>query len=250
MDRTDVPVGTTSRGADPFRRLRYPDPWKVVKYLAGCLTFSVGAYLFIHSRMGTDPLDTFALGVLRHLPLTVGIVQAAVAVACLAIVSVWTRRRPMVLPLFTFFFCGSVIDLQIAARWMDAVAVPSLVVLVAATVACAYGSALIIMSGLGIRSIDLLAITIMQRLRPPFWVAKGVIEGCLLVTGYLLGGPVGVGTVFFLIGVDLLIQPMIQLSERVFRLRNHGLPPRPSRRPEAAANAEPEADGISSAHVK
>lgn len=30
-------------------------------YLTGCLLFSVGASFFIHSDLGTDPLDVFAL---------------------------------------------------------------------------------------------------------------------------------------------------------------------------------------------
>ncbi|MER6842746.1 YczE/YyaS/YitT family protein [Streptomyces platensis] len=199
---------------------------KLTKYLAGCLFFSVGAYLFINSELGTDPLDTFALGVLRHLPLTVGIVQTSVAVVCVAIVALWARRRPLVAPLLTFFLCGSLIDLERKLDWMQGVDVPHIAVLTVATVLCAYGSALIIMSGFGIRSIDLLAIEMTRKWRWPFWIGKGVIEMSLLVTGYLLGGPAGIGTVFFLVGVDLLIQPLIRASTKVLGLVNHGLPDR------------------------
>ncbi|MFF0144094.1 NADPH:quinone reductase-like Zn-dependent oxidoreductase [Amycolatopsis sulphurea] len=205
------------------------------KYLVGCAFFSVGAYLFIHSELGTDPLDTFALGVLRHLPLTVGVVQLVVAVVCVGIVAVWTRKRPLVAPLFTFFFCGSLIDLQLRVDWLRGSAVPPVVILAAGTVACSYGSALIIMSGFGIRSIDLLAITIVRNWRWPFWAGKGLIEFTLLSTGYLLGGPAGLGTVFFLVGVDLLIQPLVWVNDRLLGLINHGLPRVPELTPGASA---------------
>lgn len=194
------------------------------KYLVGCAFFAVGAYLFITSHLGTDPLDTFALGVLRHLPLTVGIVQLAVAVVCLGVVGIWTRRRPPVAPLFTFFFCGSLIDLQLRMDWLRGTHVPALLILAAGTLACAYGSALIIMSGYGIRSIDLVAITAVRMLRWPFWAGKGLVELTLLGTGYAMGGPAGLGTVFFLVGVDLLIQPIVWINDRLLGLINHGLP--------------------------
>ncbi|GGM52876.1 membrane protein [Longimycelium tulufanense] len=213
-----VPTGVGRRRAFDMGRL-----WT---YLVGCIVFALGAYLFILSELGTDPLDVFVLGLLRHLPLTVGLGQAGVAVVCLLAVAAWTHRRPQLSPMFTFFFCGSMID---ALRWLDVgrwLAFPSYLVLAVATLLCAYGSALIIMSGFGIRAMDLLAITMTSRWRWPFWAAKGTLEGLLLVSGFLLGGPLGIGTVCFLVGVDLLIQPLIYLNTRL-GVRNLGLPVRP-----------------------
>jgi uncharacterized membrane protein YczE len=204
-------------------RMRWPDRATLLKYLAGCLVFSTGAYLFILSRMGTDPLDTFALGMLRHLPLTVGIVQFGIALTCLVVVAVWGRRRPPVSPLLTFFLCGSLIDLLLWTGWGRGLPA-GYVVLVVATVFCACGSALIIMSGLGIRAMDLVAIQALRAWRVPFWVGKGVLELILLAAGALLGGPAGIGTVFFLVGVDLLIQPIIWLATRTLKLDNKGMP--------------------------
>jgi uncharacterized membrane protein YczE len=96
------------------------------------------------------------------------------------------------------------------------------------TLLCAYGSALIIMGGFGIRAMDVLAIVMVSRWRWQFWMAKGALELLLLFSGWLMGGPVGVGTVCFLAGVDLLIQPLIRFNSRVLRIRNLGLPKRPN----------------------
>jgi uncharacterized membrane protein YczE len=193
-------------------------------YPAGCLVFSCGAYLFIHSDLGTDPLDVFSLGLMRHLPVTVGVSQTLVAVVCLVVVAAWKQERPLVAPLFTFFFCGSVIDLL---RWSDparALSVPSAGLLACAVLLCAYGSALIIMSGFGIRAIDVLALTMTSRWRWPFWTAKGLIEASLMISGFLMGGPLGIGTVCFLVGVDLLIQPLITANSKVFRIPHPVIP--------------------------
>ncbi|MBC7274045.1 MAG: hypothetical protein H5T76_35980 [Streptomyces sp.] len=200
-------------------------------YLLGCLVFSTGAYLFIHSDLGTDPLDVFALGLKEHITITVGLAQAGVAVVCLGLSALWNRRRPLLAPLFTFFFCGSVIDLLMWTEPASRLGADGPVLLAPATLLCAYGSALIIMGGFGIRPIDVLAITMTRKWHWPFWATKGLIEVALMTTGLLLGGPVGVGTVCFLVGVDVLIQPLLQLNVRYLRLPNLGLPehtPRPA----------------------
>ncbi|MEU2761730.1 hypothetical protein [Streptomyces sp. NPDC007094] len=189
-------------------------------YLAGCAVFSSGATLFIHSDLGTDPLDVLALGLQRHIPITIGIAQAGIAAVCIAIWSAWNRRRPVIAPFVTFLLCGSLIDLLLLTDLSWIGGTPSLA---AAVPLCAYGSALIIMSGIGIRAMDLVAISMTQRWRWPFWAAKGGTEAVLLGFGYVLGGPVGVGTLCFLVFVDGLIQPFMALNRRALRLRNHGL---------------------------
>jgi uncharacterized protein len=205
------------------RSNRRPDRRVVAKYLCGCVSFSVGAYLFITSHLGTDPLDTFALGLLRHLPLTVGFVQFGVATVCVTTVALWTRSRPLVSPLVTFLLCGSIIDLQLWIDWAQPIPA-SYGMLAVGTICCASGSALIIMSGLGIRAMDLVAIQALRAWSVPFWVGKGVLEMVLLAAGYLLGGPAGIGTVVFLVGVDVLIQPIMWISTHALRFANHGMP--------------------------
>jgi uncharacterized membrane protein YczE len=88
---------------------------------------------------------------------------------------------------------------------------------------CAWGSALIIMSGIGIRAMDLVALSLVARTGRPFWLFKAVAEAALLAVGWALGGPIGVGTVFFLIFVGFLIQPVMTFNGRVLKLPNHAL---------------------------
>lgn len=198
-------------------------------YLGGCLAFSVGADFFIIAEAGTDPLDVLVLGLQKHVPITIGIGQAAVALICIAVWAAWNRRRPIISPFITFFLCGSIIDILLLTRFAEATQLPNVVLLLLAGVLCAYGSSLIIMSGIGIRAMDLLALTMREKWRWPFWCAKGSLEAALLVSGYFLGGPVGIGTIYFLASVDLLIQPFIRVNERYVGIPNLGLKPLPAR---------------------
>jgi uncharacterized membrane protein YczE len=173
--------------------------------------------------MGTDPLDVFALGLLKHLPITVGIAQGGFALACLAIWAVWNRRLPIVSPFVTFFFCGSLIDLWMYSGIAKRLELSPNGLLLMGVSLCAWGSSLIIMSGIGIRAMDLVAITMMAKWKLPFWACKGCLEVFLLVSGWLLGGPVGPGTLVFLVFVGWLIQPIMWASQKFLNLQNYGL---------------------------
>lgn len=197
---------------------------RAVMYFAGCVTFALGAYFYIHAELGTDPLDVLALGLMEHLPVTVGIVQTAVAVLCLSLTALLRKRRPPLSPILTFFLCGSMIDLLMYTDPGRYLPLNNMTIMVIGTMLCAYGSALIIMSGFGIRAMDLLAIAVTER-RPqvPFWLVKSLLEALMLVSGYLLGGPVGLGTLFFMVLVNGLIQPMMWGNHRLLKLPNFGM---------------------------
>lgn len=219
-ERTDRPRSS------PVRRIAatlLPLDYRAAQYalyLAGCLVFSLGATCFIEAGLGTDPLDVFALGVRDHTPLTIGLAQGGFAALMLLCWVGLQRRVPSIWPFVTFLFCGSVIDLLLAMEWIADVPVAAMPLMLFGVILCAFGSAYIIMSAIGIRAMDLVALALAERTNRPFWVYKAVLEALLLLVGWLLGGPVGLGTVFFLVFVGFLIQPVMSLNHRVVGVPN------------------------------
>lgn len=208
---------------------------QIAIYVIGCVLFSFGANFFIYSKLGTDPLDVFSLGLVKHVSfMSVGIAQGGFAAICLLIWAIWNKRLPLISPFVTFFFCGTLIDLWMGEKLRHGANIASFVplppypLMISGVILCAYGSSLIIMSGIGIRSMDLVAITMVHKWKVPFWAAKGVLEVILLASGWLLGGPLGIGTVFFLGFVGWLIQPLMWMNGRFLRLQNYGLTKEPA----------------------
>lgn len=214
-------------------------PSQYALYLAGCVLFAVGATCFVEAGLGTDPLDVFALGVRDVTPLTVGLAQGLFAALMLAVWAGLKRRVPSIWPFVTFFFCGSMIDVWLHTGLLGRTPLPDWSLMLVGVGLCALGSAYIIMSGIGIRAMDLVAIALVERTGRPFWLFKAISEVLLLAAGWALGGPVGVGTVFFLVFVGFLIQPVMTLNGRLVGLPNHALPdphlPAPPRLDERAA---------------
>lgn len=199
---------------------------QLLLYLSGCLIFSLGAKCFIDSRLGTDPLDVLVLGIVRHTGWTIGIISGLLAIAFLVLWSVWNRKLPPITPFITMFLIGSLIDLwnYVSLETMTYSLIKSayLIMLIGLLLA-AYGSALIIMSGIGIRTMDLVAITMVEKWGWKFFYAKMLFEVLFVLSGWLLGGPVGIGTLCFvaLVGPGLVL--FMSWNEKVFGWTNYGL---------------------------
>ncbi len=198
---------------------------QVLMYLSGVLCFSLGAKFFIDSQLGVDPLDVLIIGLSNHLHLTIGLASGLVAIGFLAVWSIWNRRYPPLMPFVTTFLVGNLIDLWILLRLEEYTthALSPVPLLVAGLTMAAYGSSLIIMSGIGIRIMDLVAITMIQKWGWSFFAAKMSLEIFMLVSGWLLGGPVGFATLAFVLLVGPFIQPYMWANARFLRLPNHGL---------------------------
>lgn len=217
-------------------RLRFQKR-RIAVYLLGCLCFSLGAKFFIDSHLGVDPLDVMVIGIVQHIGLTIGIVSGAVAISFLALWSAWNRRRPPLSPFITMTLVGSLIDLWnlVGLEQVTMQALPPFGLLAVALIFASYGSSLIIMSGIGIRIMDLVAITVVEKWRWPFYAAKLMFEVFFFTTGWLLGGPIGIGTAAFLCVVGPFIQPLMWANNRFLRMPNYGIPSMDRHRAPAAA---------------
>lgn len=198
---------------------------RISLYLIGCMLFSIGAKFFINSKLGVDPLDSLVLGLAAHLKFKIGTTSAIIAIFFLCIWSIWNKCKPIITPFVTMTLVGYLIDL-----WNYLIPKPdfitfsqSMPIMLVGLLLCAYASSLIIMSGIGIRTMDLVAITMTNKLKLQFFISKAMLETCFVISGYLLGGPLGIGTIAFLVLVGPLIQPLMYFNNKIFNLTNYGI---------------------------
>lgn len=208
-------------------------PWnrhQILLYLGACVVFSLGAKSFIDSKLGVDPLDVLTIALSQNLHTTIGISSGMVAIGFLTAWTLWNRKFPPLTPFVTTFLVGNLIDLWILLDPLRSIRLfaPAGVLLVGGLLVCSYASSLIIMSGIGIRIMDLVAITMVREWRWSFFSAKMVLEVGLFTSGWLLGGPIGITTIAFLFLVGPFIQPFMWANAQFLRLPNYGLSERPS----------------------
>ena len=179
-----------------------------VRLLVGLVLFGLALALLVHGGLGLDPWTVFSFGVSRHVSLTLGEVTVVSSVVVLLL---WIplRQRPGVGTVANALIVGPVLDLGVAfLPTPDALAVQVLF-LVLAVVLVAVGTGLYVGVGWGPGPRDGL-MTGLVRLGLPLYLARTLIEGTVLLIGWLLGGTVGVATVVYALGVGPLVARVLQ----------------------------------------
>ncbi|MCP2073786.1 UNVERIFIED_ORG: putative membrane protein YczE [Pseudomonas lini] len=212
-------IGTQVLELRSFKRDQF------LMYLTGVSFFSIGATCFIISQLGTDPLDVLIISIDKILTFGMGICSAIVSLFFLTWWMLWNKKYPPISPFITTTLTGLLIDLWSLLGLGEylIVRMNAYTLLATGLVLCAYSSALIIMSGIGIRIMDLVVLTMVSKWGWSFTKAKMIIEIGIFSTGWLLGGPFGVGTIAFLLVIGPLIQPFMNMNAKRFSLKNYGL---------------------------
>ena len=94
---------------------------------------------------------------------------------------------------------------------------------VAGLLLLAFATGLYIAADFGPGPRDGLMTGLVARTGRPVWLVRTLIEGSVLLIGFLLGGPVGVGTVLFAFGVGPLVGWFLPWTTRLRAARSRQL---------------------------
>jgi uncharacterized protein len=192
-------------------RLRGGRAARSVWLVTGLFLCALGIIAFLESKLGLPPWDVLHQGIARHTPLSFGVANELVALVVLALA--WSLgSRPGPGTVANAVLIGAFVALvqplhtvQQLSQWST----PARAVLLAAgLVAFGVGSALYIGAAMGAGPRDSLMLVGAHRARVRIGLSRTVIEGSVLVIGFLLGGRVGVGTLVF----AALIGPAVEGS--------------------------------------
>ena len=189
---------------------------RLLKLLIGLVLFGVGTWLGLQAGLGVGPWDVLAGGLSQHLGTPFGRTAIGVSVAVL-VLAVAVGVRPGVGTALNVVVIGAVIDLMLATPLLDDLAgqaLPLRLLGTAGGIACvAAGSALYLGAHLGPGPRDGLMVALVLRTGWRVGTCRALLELAVLGGGVALGGPVGVGTVAFALGIG----PAIQLAFRLLR---------------------------------
>ncbi|MGI8457428.1 MAG: YczE/YyaS/YitT family protein [Propionibacteriaceae bacterium] len=189
----------------PLRRSRWSDRplARSVRLLTGLTLFGLALALLVHANLGLDPWTVFSDGLSRHLDLTLGQLTVATSVGVLLL---WIplRQRPGLGTVANALVVGPVLDLGVAFLPSADGVVVQAAFLVLALALVALGTGLYVGAGWGPGPRDGL-MTGLVDLGIPIYLARTLIEGTVLLVGWLLGGTAGVATVVFALAVGPLV---------------------------------------------
>ena len=174
----------------------------------GLAMFGAGIGLNIRANLGMSPWDAFHQGIALRTPLSVGLVTIAVSVVVL-LGWIPLRQRPGLGTLLNATLVGVMIDVTLFVVGETELLWLRVVYLVGGIGMVALGSGLYIGSRLGPGPRDGIMTGLAAR-GMSIRLARTLIEGTVLIAGWLLGGAVGIGTVIY----TLTIGPILQVTLR------------------------------------
>lgn len=164
----------------------------------------------VSAEIGLSPWDVLAMGISIQTELSFG--WATVLVSGLVLI-LW-------IPLKVKLGVGSVLNAVLVGLFADVwllflpnyeLLVSKIVIFSIGTITIGLATGLYISAGLGKGPRDGLMVGTAEKLKKPFWMVRSFYEVLVLLIGFSLGGPIGLGTVIFVVSIGYLTQLGLQL---------------------------------------
>ncbi len=199
--------------------INYPKPLVLARLILGLYLFGLGIAFQIRASLGLAPWDVFGQGLANITGLSFGL---ATVLASAVILLLWIplKQKPGLGTIFNALLIGPFIDLSLrfvpsAADWGIFGQIGWYVL---GMTIIALGTGIYIGARLGPGPRDGLMTGSVKKFGKPVWIVRTVLEGGATLIGLALGGPVGLGTLLFVVGIG----PMVQVSMRAFGLVDKG----------------------------
>ncbi|MBB5174040.1 YczE/YyaS/YitT family protein [Texcoconibacillus texcoconensis] len=183
-------------------------------FTIGLIIMAFGITLTIKGEaLGIGPWDVFHYGLSKQLGLTIGAWSIIAGFVLIFSTALAMKKWPQIGTLLNMLLVGVFIDIfNFILPNPDHIIVASLVFL-AGVVILAYGIGIYVAPGLGAGPRDQLMLVITEKTG---WSVKHVrngIEVTVLIAGWLLGGPVGIGTIIIALLLGTLVQYALPQSK-------------------------------------
>ncbi|MGI1658704.1 MAG: YczE/YyaS/YitT family protein [Desulfitobacterium sp.] len=180
---------------------------RIIYLLFGTSLLSVGIVMTMQANLGYAPWDVFHRGISDTIGMSIGNVSiVASIIICLFVVLLGEKLGFGTL--VNIFVIGIFMDLLLSFEIIPEMQnfVSGLIMLIVGLFICAYSSYLYIASGFGAGPRDSLMVALERLTKLSVGVCRGTIEVLVCLMGWILGGPVGIGTIISAFGIGICVQ--------------------------------------------
>ena len=179
-----------------------------LRVVLGLLIFALGVHLTIRADLGLAPWDCLGMGISYHTPLNYGLSMTVMSVFILLIDVAMKEKIGF----------GTVLDALLTGNFVqlfndidpfpETKSIPAgIAIIVAGLALMAIGQYFYMLSAQGCGPRDALLLGLGKHLRKlPIGAVQMLLFGAVLLIGWLLGGPVGIGTIVTTFGSGVVMQ--------------------------------------------
>lgn len=182
-------------------------PVRYVRLVVGLFLYALGVVISINADLGYAPWDVFHQGISNVTGIKIGTANVFVGLTILAIGAL-NGQRPGIGTISNMILIGNFVNL---IMWADVLPIFSnlyirILTLPIALLTMSLGVYLYISSAFGAGPRDGVMIMLHEKTGRSITFVRNAIEMTALLVGYLLGGPVGIGTVILSVGTGYALE--------------------------------------------
>lgn len=180
---------------------------RLIIFIIGLLIMALGIVLMIISDLGASPWDVLHVGLYYQLGLTIGTWSILVGLFILGSAAIMMRQWPQFGAYFNMLLIGMFIDMYMLLPFLTE---PSTwagktVIFFAGMILYAYGMGIYLSAQLGSGPRDSFMLAMNAKMGWSIAKSRRIMEITVLGIGWMLGGPVFIGTVIFSLAAGTFI---------------------------------------------
>ena len=179
-----------------------------IRIIIGLFIFSFGVHLTIFANIGLAPWDCLGMGLSRHLPLNYGLCMTLVAVTIL-LIDILLKEKIGYGTIIDALFTGNFVQFfnSVNPFPLNKGLAVGIAIMLVGFVFMALGMAVYMKCAQCCGPRDSLLVGLGKRMpQLPIGLVEVLLWAFVLLVGWLLGGPVGIGTVISTFGAGLVMQ--------------------------------------------
>lgn len=181
---------------------------RIIKLIFGLFLYSLGSFLTIQANIGLAPWEAFSMGGAYLTHISYGNIVVITGLIII-IIDFALKEKVGFGTILNAILIGKFVDLiqftNIIPK-MSNLGLGLLMLLLGQVVIC-IGSYFYIGSSLGCGPRDALIVALGKRMpKVPIGAIRGLLEGTVLIIGWLLGAKVGIGTAIYVLGIGFVLQ--------------------------------------------
>ncbi len=179
-----------------------------IKIIFGLIVFSLGVHLTIRANLGLAPWDCLGMGLANQTPLNYGLSMTITSIICL-IIDLLMKEKIGFGTIIDALFTGNCVqvfnDLDHFPETTNVFV--GILIIIAGLTLMAVGQFFYMSAGQCCGPRDALLVGLGKRLSfLPIGAVLVILYGTVLLIGWLLGGPVGIGTIVTTFGSGVVMQ--------------------------------------------
>lgn len=199
-----------------FRARKGPSPMQWLVFTVGLLIMAFGIVLMIKADLGSAPWDVLHIGLYYHFGLTIGTWSIIVGFFILASASLLSKSLPQLGAFLNMLFVGIFIDMYLLIPFLQtpSTLLGSVVMLGMGIIIIGIGIGVYISAKCGAGPRDSLMLVLMEKTGLKVQWIRFIMEMVVLFFGWLLGGPIFLGTIIFSISIGSVVGITLPISQK------------------------------------